>query len=528
MSNPLQSQNLRQDALSGFMVFLIALPLCLGISMASGFPPVAGVLTAIVGGVVTSFLGGSPLTIKGPAAGLIVIALGAVAELGGGDPVLGYKRALAVGVVAAVIQIVFALLRAGALAAVMPPFVVHGMLAAIGVIIIAKQFPVMAGVLGAKGEPLEMLAEIPHYLHEADSPVLLLGLVSLAILAFYPFLKVAVTKYVPAPMVVLLVAVPAAAALHLGTRGEANIFGLHGPSGPEYLVALPGSLLEAVTFPDFSAVTSFASLKYIAMFALVGSIESLLSVIAVDSMDPEKRTSDLNRDLLATGIGNLIASFIGGLPMISEIVRSKANVDAGAKSAGSNLFHGLFLLLFVAAAPGLLQMIPLSALAAMLVITGARLASPKEFSHALHVGRDQLFVFIATCVVTLATDLLIGVAAGLVLKVVLHVARGVSPLGLFRPSFELVHQGPVVDVHYSGPASFTNLLFLRRALEREVDPSVEEVRVDFTDAPLIDHTTQEKLHQFAAEWPSARLVVTGLDAHRAVSEHAHASRFGAA
>ena len=362
------------DAMSGFLVFLIALPLCLGISMASGFPPVAGVLTAIVGGVVVSFIGSAELTIKGPAAGLIVIALGAVTELGMGDPILGYRRALAVGVVAAIIQIIIALSRAGVVASVMPPAVVHGMLAAIGVIIIAKQTPVMLGVQGAHGEPLEMLLEVPHYLAEANPEVLLIGLISLATLVLLPLIPG--LKKVPAPMVALMLTIPLGLALHFSDAHTYTLANHTYELGPEYLVQLPGNLLDAITFPDFSVVFSAASIKYIIMYALVGSVESLLSVIAVDAMDPEKRVSDLNKDLLATGIGNLICAAIGGLPLISEIVRSKANIDAGASSKYSNFFHGVSLLLFVALLPSLLQQIPLAALAAMLVYTGARLASP--------------------------------------------------------------------------------------------------------------------------------------------------------
>lgn len=521
---PAAPASLKQDATSGFLVFLIALPLCLGIAMASGFPPVAGVLSAIVGGVLVSHLGSAPLTIKGPAAGLIVIALGAVHELGAGDPVRGYRQALAVGVVAALIQIGLALVRAGGIAAVMPPSVVHGMLAAIGVIIIAKQVPVAVGVQGAHGEPLEMLREIPHYLAEANPAVLVIGLLSLVVLVGYPRIKNRFTELVPAPMVVLLLAIPLAAALGLGTAGGASFLGMAAETGPAYLVALPGSLLDAVAFPDFSQVFSPTSLKYIAMFALVGSIESLLSVIAVDSMDPEKRASNLDRDLLVTGLGNLVSAMIGGLPMISEIVRSKANIDAGARSAWSNFFHGVYLLLFVALLPGVLQMIPLAALAAMLLVVGARLASPAEFRHVWSIGRDQFALFVTTFAVTLATDLLVGVAAGLVLKVILHLVRGAPMRALWRSPISVERHGAILDVAVNGPAAFTNLLAIQGALRGSLDPSVEVVRVDFSGAAVVDHTVQEKLHLMADEWPSARLELLGLDSLAATSDHEFAFR----
>ncbi len=515
------SPGIASDALSGFLVFLIALPLCLGISMASGFPPVAGVLTAIVGGVVVTFMGSAELTIKGPAAGLIVIALGAVTELGMGDPVLGYKRALAVGAVAAVIQIGIAVTRAGVIASIMPPAVVHGMLAAIGVIIIAKQTPVMLGVQGAHGEPLEMLLEIPHYIGEANPEIVLLGAVSLATLVFLPLIPG--LKKVPAPMVALLLTVPLGLALHLGEAHTYTLAHHTYPLGPSFLVSLPGNLLDAVTFPDFSVITSGTSLKYIAMFALVGSVESLLSVIAVDAMDPEHRVSDLNKDLLATGVGNLICALIGGLPMISEIVRSKANIDAGASSRWSNFFHGLSLLVFVALLPGLLQQIPLAVLAAMLVYTGARLASPAEFRHAWEIGADQLAVFGITFLVTLATDLLVGVGVGLVAKLALHVVRGASPLAMFRSPLEVQRDAGCLRIVVTGPAVFTNLLPVRRALH-DIDDGVRVVQLDLRRATLVDHTFLEKVHLLANEWPDTELEVLGLDQLEAASEHPYACR----
>jgi MFS superfamily sulfate permease-like transporter len=522
----LSPQQLSKDAMSGFLVFLIALPLCLGIAIASGFPPVAGVLTAIVGGVVVSFLGSAELTIKGPAAGLIVIALGAVTELAGPDPLDGYRRTLAVGVVAAVLQIGLALSRSGVVASVMPASVVHGMLAAIGVIIVAKQTPVMLGVQGAHGEPLEMLWHMPQYVLAANPLIVAIGLVAFGLLVLLP--RIPALKAVPPPMVVLLMTVPLGLSMHLAEPHSHVIGGHIYEVGPNFLVRLPGNLLDAVTFPDFSVITSAVSIKYIIMFALVGSIESLLSVIAVDAMDPAKRVSDLNKDLLATGVGNLVASCIGGLPMISEIVRSKANVDAGATSRYANFFHGAFLLAFVAFLPGLLQQIPLAALAAMLVYTGFRLASPNEFKHALHVGRDQLAVFLTTFVITLATDLLIGVAAGLALKVALHLFRGADVRRLFRAAAKVERTGENLRITVTGPAVFCNLLGVRSMLQGVDDEHTDEVVLDLSHATLVDSTFLEKVHLVSQEWHHAHLVVEGLDSMKAESEHPFATRRRAA
>ncbi|MEU1878043.1 SulP family inorganic anion transporter [Streptosporangium sp. NPDC020072] len=516
------------DVKSGFLVFLIALPLCLGIALASGFPPVAGVLTAIVGGVLVSLLGSAPLTIKGPAAGLIVIALGAVQELGGGDLAVGYRRALAVGVVAAVVQIAFALCRVATVGIAMSPSVVHGMLAAIGIIIISKQAHVALGVKPESKETLGLIAEIPHSVASANPRVLLLGALGLLIMFGMPLIRARWARAVPAPLVVLAVTVPVALWFHVGVPHDYRFMTTTYHLGPEFLVRLPGTLLDAVAFPDFSVILSGTSLKYVVMFALIGTIESTLTVLAVDSMDPERRSSDLNRDLLALGGGNLVSALIGGLPMISEIVRSRANIDAGAVSRGSNFFHGVFLLLFVALAPGLLQTIPLAVLAAMLVYTGTRLASPREFAHAREVGLDQLALFLTTMFVTLATDLLMGVAAGLALKIVLHLVRGVPPVAFLRPRAVAVRSGSVLNVRIPAAAVFTALLPLRRTVNGATkddtgDSGVTEVVVDVTDATLVDHTFLSGLATMSREW-RATLTLRGLDGLVPVSAHPQATR----
>ncbi|HEB53350.1 MAG TPA: SulP family inorganic anion transporter, partial [bacterium] len=383
---PAAGSGFAADLRAGFLVFLIALPLCLGIAMASGFPPIAGVMTAIIGGILGTALGSSRLTIKGPAAGLIVIAIGAVMELGHGDMQLGYERTLAVGAVAAGVQILFALFRAATVGIAMSPSVVHGMLAAIGVIIVAKQSHTVIGVTPEAKEPIELLLEIPHSIAHCNPEIFIVGGVSLLILFGWQFLRTRWAKVIPPQLVVLLIAVPAALWFDLPHSHSYDFLSGHYQVGPEYLVQLPGNLLDAITHPDFSVVFTGPSLKYIVMFALVGMIESVLSVLAVDAMDPLKRASNLNRDLLTIGIANLACAFVGGLPMISEIVRSKANIDAGAVSSRANLVHGVLLLVFVAALPGLLQTIPLAALGAMLVYTGTRLASPSEFQHAKELG----------------------------------------------------------------------------------------------------------------------------------------------
>jgi MFS superfamily sulfate permease-like transporter len=519
-------RSIGKDFVAGFLVFLIALPLCLGISIASGFPPVAGVLTAIVGGVVVNFLGSAQLTIKGPAAGLIVIAIGAVTELGQGDMWAGYRYALAVGVVAAIIQIIFALVRAATAGAAMPTSVVHGMLAAIGVIIISKQAHVAVGVKPEGKGPIAQLIEIPNSVAHANPEIAIIGLVSLIILFGFPLLKKRVNKLqkIPAQIIVLIVAVALGYGFDLQNEHYYQMFGGEYQIGPNFLVSLPGSLLDAVTFPDFSQITSATSIKFIAMFSLVGSIESVLSTIAVDTLDPAKRASDLNRDLLVVGVGNLVASLIGGLPMISEIVRSKANIDAGATSRFANFFHGLFLLSFVALLPMVLQQVPLAALAAMLVYTGTMLASPQEFKHMGELGKDQLAFFLLTLIVTLATDLLVGVASGFALKLILHLARGVPISVLLRGEFNVVKVDGELRLVFPRAATFSSLLRVRKMVT-DLPDEIERVVIDVSEAKLVDHTFLQRIQQMSEEWPRATLEFRGLENLKPASAEKTAARW---
>ena len=531
---------IREDMTAGFLVFLIALPLCLGISVASGFPPVAGVFTAIVGACLTPFISNSELTIKGPAAGLIVIVLGAMQAFGftgGQDPATdleAYRLTLAVGCAAGIVQVIFGLLRTGVVGEFFPTAVVHGMLAAIGVIIILKQFPVMLGEKAA-AEPFVILRELPETLLGLNPAIALVGFTSLAILVAMPwvrkFLPDGWMKRVPAQLIVMIVAVPMALGLGLSYE-HSYVFGQHEyPLGPQFLINVPARLSTAVTFPDFSAFSDPArlgtSLKWLVMFALVGNLESILSAKAIDMVDPWKRKTTLDRDLVAVGAANVVAASIGGLPMISEIVRSKANIDNGARTRFADFWHGIFLLAFVALTPWLVRGIPFAALAAMLVYTGFRLASPAEFISIWRIGREQMVIFLGTIIGVLATDLLLGVAIGVATKFVIHAIHGLPLRTMFKPFLEIrVIDDTTIQIDAVGSAVFSNWIPFRGQIEKLGLLDGNNIIVNLEGTRLVDHSVLEKLNELKDDFERAGLWirVIGLEGHRPLSRHPLATR----
>jgi MFS superfamily sulfate permease-like transporter len=509
-------ENFSSDLISGFTVFLLALPLSLGIAKASEFPPIMGLVTAIIGGMIVSIIAGSKLTIKGPAAGLIVILAGAVNEFGGGD--IGWHLTLGAMVVASVIQILFGVFKLGKLVDIFPLSAIHGMLAAIGIIIIAKQIPVLLDIDPAltKGKgPFELIASIPSYLMHLDPRATLIGVISLAIMLGWPFIKNQTVKKIPAPLVVLLLAIPA----------ELMMDFQH--TEPKYALVHLGNLIESVrwnlSFDGISHMGIF--IKYVVMFALVGSLESLLTVKAIDLQDPYKRKSDANKDLIAVGIGNTIAAFIGGLPMISEVARSSANVATGAKTRWSNFFHGSFILIFVLVAIPLIELIPNTALAAMLITVGIRLTHPREFKHTFHIGAEQLAIFVTTIFFTLFEDLLIGIAAGMALKIIIHLFRGAPLNSLFKAdikSYEVSENKFEMEINRS--ALFSNYLGIKKELD--TIPQGAFLKINLENTKLVDHSVLDNLTRFKEDFErnGGSVDIAGLDDHKPFSHHDLAAR----
>jgi MFS superfamily sulfate permease-like transporter len=507
-------ENWRADAISGFLVFLLALPLSLGIAKASEFPPAMGVLTAMIGGLFVSFFAGSKLTIKGPAAGLITICAGAVTEFGGGEE--GWKLALGAIVVAGLLQIAFGQLKFGALTDFFPPSAVHGMLAAIGLIIFSKQIHILLGIDPAllKGkEPLELFAMIPESIVHEDPRVTLIGIISLIIIFGMPMLKVKAIKKIPAPMVVLLVTIPMAAFMDFKH------------TEPAFDMVKIGDFWGTIGINvNFNGISTFVFWKYVLMFLFINSVESLLTVKAIDGLDPFKRTSDANKDLKAVGAGNVFSGLLGGLPMISEVARSSANINFGGRTRWSNFFHGLFLLIAMLLFIPVIEMIPNTALAALLIAVAYRLASPNEFYKTYKIGVEQLFIFVITVIVTLSTDLLLGVGAGVIAKTFFHILNGVSWTNLFKARYEITKRANETLFKIKGSAVFSNLVGFKNALK--TIPSSEKLVIDVTETHYIDHTFMELLHRTEEEHVHAggSLTSVGFDRFKPISKHPLAAR----
>ena len=411
-------KSLKSDLPSSLVVFLVALPLCLGIALASGAPLFSGIISGIVGGIVVGALSGSPLGVSGPAAGLAVIVLSAIQELG------SFEVFLFAVVIAGVIQFLLGVAKAGVIGYYFPSSVIKGMLSGIGIIIILKQIPHAFGYDADPEGDLEFLQVDGHntfselfYMIDRISPgAMIIAFLSLAILILWeqPFMKkISIFKLVQGPLVAVVVGI----VLNLFFQDSVK-YGLHS----EQVVNIPVSdslqgFFGQFTFPDFSQWNN--PLIYITAItiAVVASLETLLCVEATDKLDPQKRITPTNRELLAQGAGNVLSGFIGGLPVTQVIVRSSANIQSGGKSKLSAIFHGILLLISAMVIPHVLNLIPLASLAAILLMVGYKLAKPSVFRDLYSMGKSEFTPFIVTILGIVFTDLLIGIGLGLAVAV---------------------------------------------------------------------------------------------------------------
>jgi MFS superfamily sulfate permease-like transporter len=490
--------SLKRDIPASLVVFFVALPLCLGIALASGAPLFAGLIAGIVGGIVVGSISKAPIGVSGPAAGLTVIVLTAIETLG------SYQYFLLAVFLAGLIQIGLGLLRAGVLGYFFPSSVINGMLTGIGIIIILKQIPYAFGFLTPSDSnmlpfsndgsgTIAALFDILNFVHPG---VMLISLVSVVLLIVWERPWVKQNKLLgglPGPVVAVVVAV----ILQLGFSGL-EVLALT----PDYLVSVPvaGSVAEFVglfTLPDFSQLTNPAIWTVAFTLAIVASIETLLCVEAIDKLDPQKRTTPTNRELIAQGVGNSVSGLIGGLPLTQVIVRSSANLQARAASKLSAILHGFLLLICIAAVPTLLNKIPLGVLAAVLIVTGYKLAKPKLFKAMWSHGLEQFLPFVITVAGVVFTDLLTGVALGMAAAIIMLLQRNYLNSHFLHIKESATAEGrTIITMRLAEEVTFLN----KGAIKKQFDnvPNGSVVIIDKSPCVFINHDVQEYLQEFAA------------------------------
>ena len=522
-----------KNLFSGFVVSLIALPLGLGLALASGAPPISGIIAAIVGGTVVAILGGSNVTITGPGNGLVVVILAAITTLGtGADGIIdmsqGFLYTLAAIVISGIIMIALGFLRLGSLGDFFPSSAIQGMLAAIGIGIFAKQIHVMLGNLEANGSIIELLVQIPegilNFVNTDNSSVLyagLVGVISLLIMIFYSKIRNRSFQLIPAPMWIVV--------LSVGMYSYFELFSTAPyPIEKNLLIELSDDILSKFAFPDFGKIYELSFINAVISITLIASIESLLSIKAVDKLDPLKRRSNVNKDIKALGLATVISGFLGGLNVVTVIARSSVNVNNKGSNRSANFFHAGFLVLFILLFASELKKIPLPALAAILVYTGYKLASLENLKKVFRVGSEQLIIFLMTLLVTISTSLITGILVGIIITFILHVIINKNILlfvkNILKPNVLMFTEDGKYYVSVKNFSSFLNFTKLKSKLNQI--PETEEAIVDFSLCDFVDHSVMENMSNYAEAFArkGGDFEVIGLDDSKSGSEHPFALR----
>ena len=518
-------KTLPKNMFSGLVVSLIALPLGLGLAMASEAPPIAGVITAIVGGIIVSILGGSFVTISGPGNGLVGVVLIAITTL-------GLTATYAAIICSGIILVILGFLRLGKLADYFPSSAIQGMLAAIGLIILGKQFHIMLGNKITRENGIDYLLEIPNTLitvvNYQDRGLIyaaIAGIISLAIMVFYSKIRNKYLQLIPAPMWIVIVSVGFSYYYEF-------ILKTPNPISAAYMIPSIPNIQEIITdipSPNFDMMGTLSFWSSVVALTLIASIESLLSIKAVDKLDVFKRRSNVNKDIKALGLATVVSGFLGGLNVVTVIARSSVNVNNGGSNRSSNLFHALFLVLFIVLFSTELTRIPLTALMAILVYTGYKLASPDVVRRIFTIGKEQLIIFFATLFVTLKVGLITGIIAGLIATFVIHIIVTKS-LSLFvknilKPNvlmFKEEKGSYFISVKHF--CSFLNFNMLKNTLE--AIPEESDVILDFSLCGFVDHSVMENVHDYQELFhkKGGNIGVIGLDILGTKSEHPFALR----
>lgn len=484
---------LKTDIFSGLVVFLVALPLCLGIALASGAPLFSGIIAGIIGGIVVGSLSNSQLSVSGPAAGLTAILLTAIASLG------SFEALLVAIVIAGFMQVALGFAKAGSISNYFPSNVIEGMLSAIGIIIILSQLPNAAGYdeMNAgkfldldPGTTPAVFFDFLHAINFFHAGAIVVTVISLLILiAFNNIAFLKGLKALPGALVAVL-AGTVINEIFIATGSSLAI-----TSGQLVSLPIPESFDDFIgqfASPQFSEILNPNVWIVAATIAAVASIETLLCIEAADKLDPLKRFTNTNTELKAQGVGNILSGLIGGLPMTSVIVRTSANINSGGKTKLSTIFHGSFLLIAVVSIPFLLNKIPLASLAAVLIMIGYKLASPTVFKHMWQKGKFQFIPFIITIVAVVLTDLLQGVAIGLVVSI-LFILKGNLKLAYFFDK-EKHHDGEVIQIKLAQEVSFLNRAAIKQTLAHL--PENSRVKIDASDTVYIDHDVLQLIKDF--------------------------------
>ncbi|RIA11096.1 MFS superfamily sulfate permease-like transporter [Flavobacteriaceae bacterium MAR_2010_72] len=520
-------KSLPKNIFSGFVVSLIALPLGLGLAMASDAPPVAGIIASIIGGLVVSILGGSHVTITGPGNGLVGVTLVAVTTLGLNDAYLAV-------VCSGLMILVLGVLKMGKLSDFFPSSAIQGMLAAIGLIILGKQFHIMLGHRIQRDNAIDYLIEIPNtfkdVLHYNDKGLIyaaIVGVLCLGIMFFYPKIRNKYLQLIPAPMWIVLLSVSLSYYFEL-------VVGQPNPIDKDYMMpAIPDIASIASDLPSisFNKVGTLPFWSSVFALTLISSIESLLSIKAIDKLDPEKRRSNINKDLKALGFATIGSGFFGGINVVTVIARSSVNVNNGGTNRSSNFFHAFFLVCFILLFSTQLTKVSLPALMAILVYTGYKLASPKTIKSVFSIGKEQLFIFLVTLLSTLQFGLISGIAIGVFTTLIVHfaIAKSVSLFlrNCFKPNVLMFREEQSQNSYYVSVKHFCSFLNFYRLKEKlEAVSEDNDIIVDFSMCEFVDHTVMENLHNYQSLFQKngGHFEVLGLDMHDADSKHPFALR----
>jgi MFS superfamily sulfate permease-like transporter len=517
-------ENWQSDVIAAVSVALIALPLSLGIALAAGAPAMSGIFSAIVGGVVTTLYRGGHISVNGPAKGVIgVILLGITLMDDGSGKAFNYV--LAAVVISGAIQMLLGLMKLGRLADIFHSSVIHGILAAIGIIIFAKQIHVALGTQSDSPSIIQNLIDAVLYLPQANPFVIIISLSGLLLLLLHSKISYRFFHFLPAPMWVIALSIPFVYAFNFFDQQTLFFLEKEYQVGPHLLLDIPDTIMDSVMFPDFSKINTIEFWTTVFSILIITSIESLAIAKAVDKIDPYKRKTDLNKDLTGIGLSTMVAGAIGGLPIIAVIIRSTVNIHNGAKTKWSNMYQGILLLLFIVLLSPIMRQVPLCAFAILLVYTGFKLASPAVFKQAYNQGTEQLIFFVATMVLTLYTNLLIGLLGGLLLALVTHMLLAKVTIPQF---FRMIYKSGTkliklpdgsFDLKISGIANFLGILKVDKLVAQI--PSGVNVNIDLSETRLVGMTYMDYLVEYLKiqRATGGKVFITGLDAHVSLSTY---------